>query len=229
MRTHLIVIVGLLLSVPMARAESPSPEQSVELLVHAYHGINELSGKEVMETWAEVRRDPKPYLPFLKARVSLERLEAAQDVEQLRGILNAAQILILLGGNEEREFLVSRLKELHQKRDALSVQVNARAPRRGATLAPSEEASYRAVVLHRGRVTQLENTILRGFAEAGDARLRDTLLARLDTDEDMRDRYIEYFEATGRKDPVVRARLKKMLNATGSPTTEQHLRRFFAE
>ncbi|KFA94713.1 hypothetical protein Q664_01415 [Archangium violaceum Cb vi76] len=176
-----------------------------------------------------MRRNPKPYLPFLKARLSLERLEAAKDVEQFRGILNSAHILILLGGDDEREFLVTQLKHLHQKRDELSTQVKKRAPKSGASLSPSEEASFKELVRHRGRVTQLENAILRGFAEVGDSRLRDTVLPRLDYDTDMRDRYIEYFEVTGRKDPVVRARLKKLLEAPGSPVTEQHLRRFFEE
>ncbi|WP_152621841.1 hypothetical protein [Archangium violaceum] len=229
MRTHVIVIAGLLLSAPVSRAATPPPEQAVEQLIHANHGLTELSGKEIKETWEEVRRNPKPYLPFLKARLSLERLEAAKDVEQFRGILNSAHILILLGGDDEREFLVTQLKHLHQKRDELSTQVKKRAPKSGASLSPSEEASFKELVRHRGRVTQLENAILRGFAEVGDSRLRDTVLPRLDYDTDMRDRYIEYFEVTGRKDPVVRARLKKLLEAPGSPVTEQHLRRFFEE
>jgi hypothetical protein len=229
MRTHFIVIAGLLLSAPVSQAAPPPPEKAVELLIHANHGLNELSGKEVMETWEEVRRNPKPYLPSLKAQISLERIEAVQDVEQFRGILNATHILILLGREEERDFLVAKLKQLHQKRDELSTQVKARAPDRSDSLSPREEETFKALVRHRGRVTQLENAILRGFAEAGDPRLRDTILPRLEHDQDMRDRYIEYFEATGRKDPVVRARLKKMLEAPGSPVTEQHLRRFFEE
>jgi hypothetical protein len=229
MRPHVVVITGLLLSAPVSRAATPPPEQAVEQLIHAHHGLTALSGKEIMETWEEVRRNPKPYIPFLKVRVSLEHLEATHDVGQFRGILNSAHILILLGGNEEREFLVAQLKQLHQKRDELSTLVKSRAPGRGASLSPREEESFRELVRHRGRVTQLENAILMGFAEAGDARLRDTLLPRLDHDKDMRDRYIEYFEATGRKDPVVRAHLKKLLEDPGSPVTEQHLRRFFEE
>lgn len=229
MRPHVIVIAGLLLSAPVSRAATPPPEQAVEQLIHAPHGLTVLSGKEVEETWEEVRRNPRPYLPYLKAQLSLERLEAAKDVEQLRGILNSARILLLVGRNEEREFLVTQLKQLQQKRDELSAQVKTRAPKSGASPSPSEEASFKELVGHRGRVTQLENAILRGFAEAGDSRLRDTLLPRLDHDEDMRDRYIEYFEATGREDPAVRARLKKLLEAPGSPVTKQNLRRFFEE
>ncbi|QRK04215.1 hypothetical protein JQX13_28530 [Archangium violaceum] len=182
-----------------------------------------------MEAWEEVRRNPKPYVPFLKARLSLERIEAARDVDRFRGILNAALLLIRLGGNEERAFLVEQLKQLHQRRDALSTQVKERAPGRGASPAPRGEDAFKELLGHRGRVTQLESAILRGFAEAGDPRLRDTVLPRLDHDQDMRDRYIEYFEATGREDPVVRARLKKLLEAQGSPVTEQRLRHFFEE
>ncbi|WP_257454820.1 hypothetical protein [Archangium lipolyticum] len=226
MRTHVIVIMGLLFVAPLSRAAVPPPEQAVEQLLHASHGINELSGKEILETWEEVRRNPKPYLPFLRARLTLESIEAAKEPERLRDILGATGLLLRLGGNEEREYLAARLKELHRKRDELSAQVKVRAHSLGASIARDDE-SFRTQVWHRGRLIQVENAILRGFAEERDSRLRDTLLPRLEQDADMRDRYIEYFEVTARQDPVVRARLKKMLAAPGSPVTEKRLRRFF--
>jgi hypothetical protein len=229
MRIHIAVIAGLMLLAPVSKAASPTPAQTVERLLRANHGITVMSGKEVMQAWDEVRRNPKPYLPYLKERLSLESIEAAEDWSRLREIRNAASLLFRLGGSEERGFLLTRLKELQHKRDELSKQVHARAPRPGASLSPSEDASFTALVKHRGRYSILEQDILRSFADAGDPSLRDTLLPRLDHDKDMRDRYIEYFEATGREDPVVRVRLKKMLEAPDSLETEHHLRRFFEE
>ncbi len=104
-----------------------------------------------------------------------------------------------------------------------------RAPRPGAPLAASEEAPFRALVKRWGRLSQVERDILRGFSEAGDPSLRDTVLPRLEHDADMRDSYIEYFSATGREDPLVRARLKKMREKPSTPQTEDNLRRFFEE
>jgi hypothetical protein len=70
--------------------------------------------------------------------------------------------------------------------------------------------------------------LLRAFAAVKDARLRDLLLPRLESGE-LREAYIDYLAATGQQDPVVRDRLRKMLEAPASPVTEQHLRRFFDE
>jgi hypothetical protein len=229
MRARVFVIVGLLLAAPLSHAAAPSPAAAVDLLLHANHGINEMSGKEVMDTWEAVRRDPAPYLPHLKQRLSVENIEAAGDTLELREIRNATSLLFLLGGGEERGFLHARLKELQVKRDELSKQVRAKAPAPGAALSPSEDASFTALVKHWGRYSQLEQDILRGFAKAGDPSLRDTVLPRLEDDSDMRDAYLEYFEATSRGDPLVRDRLKKLLEAPVSPLTRHNLKHFFEE
>jgi hypothetical protein len=228
MRNHWIVITGVMLAAPFSKAASPHPAQTVEMLLHTNHGINELAGKEVRETWEEVRRDPKPYLPHLKARLTLERIEAAEDREQFRGIRNAISFLFKLGGSEARGFLMTRLKELHAKRDALTAQVHARVSRPGATHSLlHEDASFVALLERRGRFSRVEQDILSGFAEAGDPSLRDTLLPRLKSDEDMLGYYVEYFKATGRNDSLVRAHLKKMLETPGSLSSREYLRSFF--
>ncbi|MFY0566951.1 hypothetical protein ACN28E_24360 [Archangium lansingense] len=230
MRNHVIAIVSLVLMAPFSRADSCSPEEAVKLLIHSPHGVSGLASKELRDTWEEMKRNPKPYLPALKAQITMQRIEATTDNEQLRGILNAINYLVLLGGDEGRNMLVARLKELQQKRDVLSPELKARGRRlSSSTTPPSEWESFKANVKGLKRLLSVESTILDGFAQAGDLRLRDTVLPRLDDDKDMRDRYIEYFEATGRKDPVVRARLKKMLEAPASPSTRQSLKHFFEE
>ncbi|MFY0530544.1 hypothetical protein ACN28I_47715 [Archangium gephyra] len=157
----------------------------------------------------------------------MQRTEAATDKEQLRGILNAVKYLVLLGGDEGRNMLVARLKELQQKRDVLSPELKERSRRLSSTAPPGEQESFEAGVMRLNRLLSVENTILDAFADAGDLRLRDTVLMRLGDDEDMRDRYIEYFKATGRQDPVVRACLEKMLEAPASPATRRSLKHFF--
>ncbi|WNG60922.1 hypothetical protein F0U59_44105 [Archangium gephyra] len=221
MRNHALLIVSLVLMAPFSRADSRSPEEAVEQLVHSLHGVSGMASKELRDTWEEMKRDPKPYLPALKARITVQRIEAAKDQEQLRGIMNAVAYLVALGGDEGRNLLVARLRELHSKRDVLFAELKKQGRREGE--------SFEAQVMLLNRFLTVERTILHGFSEAGDPRLRDTLLPRLDHDEDMRDSYIEYFEATARKDPVVRARLEKMLEAPVSPVTQRNLKRFFEE
>jgi hypothetical protein len=184
----------------------------------------------VMDTWETVRRDPGPYLPHLRTWISVERIEAAENPVQLHAPLNALGLLLQLGGREERGFARDFLKQLQAKRDALTVQVQARIRAAGAaSQALRDDASFRALIQRRGPFTQSEREVLRQFAELGDPSLCDLLLPRLDQDPDMRDTYIEYLGATCRKDPVVRARLRKMLEAPPSPQTAGALRHFFEE
>lgn len=230
MRARFFVFVGLLFSAPLSHAAEPSPAAAVDLLLHANHGISEMSGKEVMDTWEAVRRDPAPYLPHLRAYLTLERIEAAKDPVQLHVPLSALGLLFRLGGSEERGFARDFLEQLQAKRDELSVPVEARIRAAGADArALADDPSFRDLIQHRGRFTLVAHEVIRRFSERGDPSLRDLLLPRLDQDADMRDASIEYFEATCRKDPLVRARLKKMLEGPLTPLTRYNLKHFFEE
>lgn len=206
-----------------------SPAEAVDLLVQSHHGASELAGPEMRQLWEEVRRNPQPYLAPLRARVSLELLEVTQEPRAHQATLSAASYLIVLGGEGERQRVVALLRELQREQDALSARIAAAARVRPLTAMPAEERmSFWALVGRQNRLLDTEGFLLRAIAAVGDARLRDLLLPRLESSE-LREAYIDYLATTGRQDPVVRARLRKMLEAPASPVMEQHLRRFFDE
>ena len=232
MRIHVrTTLVGLLLLAAVSRAETPSPDQVVTTLLHTQYCTPERPGQPPREPLATMRRDPRPYLPFLRARVSLERLERIEGEkdfqEQRREMFHAAWYLALLGGDEERDFLMEQMRQAQREGDQLTQQVNAWLSR---TPPPSrEDAAFRQLVEHRGIVQGFELNLLTDFKEVGDPRLRDLLLPRLDHDRDGREGYIEYFMVTCREDPRVRARLRRMLEAPDDPSLEELLRRFFRD
>ena len=229
MKPHTLVIIGLLLVASASHAVTPSPEQAVEILTHANHGLTEMSGQIVMETWEEVRQNPKPYIPALKEQMSLARLEATTASYELNPILNAATLLMTVGGSEERDFLVSFMKNLQQKRDEVSTKLKSQRPRRGAVSTSKEDKALQALTWQHVRLSQLETTILNGFKRASDPRLRDLLLARMDREEVMLEGYLDYFTATCREDPLVRARLEKLVIPPNFGTERRSLQRFFAK
>jgi hypothetical protein len=222
-------VTGLLLWAPLSHAAPRGPEEeTVQLLLHSNHGATELASKRVRAAMEAVRRDPRPYLPALRVHITLERIEAATDAEQLRAIKNAAWLLISLGGEQEREALKEQLRALQSRRDELSAQPLG--PGAGPlSLEQRQQPSFRARVTQVNRLIAVEVALVRGFAASGDVRLKDALLSRLEQEElGLQEVYIDYFAATARGDSVVQARLRKMLEAPPSPATEQHLRRFFS-
>ncbi|RKG85081.1 hypothetical protein D7V88_20630 [Corallococcus terminator] len=198
-------------------------------MLHANHGISELSGEEMRQSWEAVRRNPQPHLPYLRSRATLSQLDAAQDPLAFQASLKAISYLLVLGQDAERQQVVELLREVQREQDVVSAQVATLARGRNiASMSPDEQPGYRAQVVRMNRLLDAEGFIVRAFAAVGDARLRDLLLPRLDSSE-LRNGYIDYLTTTGLQDPVVRARLKMMLEGSPSPVTEQHLRRFFAQ
>lgn len=78
-------------------------------------------------------------------------------------LLSVLLSFLFLGGDEERDMLVVRLKELHQKRDVLSVEVKERGRRLSSATPPSERESFEARVMLLNRFLIVENTVLDGF------------------------------------------------------------------
>jgi hypothetical protein len=227
MRILGIVITGMMFLTTAARAAPPPPRSTVEMLIHLNHGLSPLAGKEVLDTWEQVRQDPEPYLPFLKAHVTLERIEAAEDPLEFRSIQSALWFLFTLGGMEERAFMRAQVSALSARLDSVSPQMMAQLPKVGVSRSESEERAFQEVLGRYNRLSTLQQDILRLFAEAKDPSLRDVLVPRLEHDTGMLERYIDYFLATCREDPYVRFQLHKLLEAPSSLQAKDELKRFF--
>src|SRR5690349_14058254 len=93
MRNHVLVIVSLVLLALFSRADARTPEEAVQRLIRSTHGVSEMASKELRATWEEMKRNPRPYLPALRAQSAVQRIEAAKDMEQLRIIQNAVKYL----------------------------------------------------------------------------------------------------------------------------------------
>jgi hypothetical protein len=190
-----------------------SPEQTADLLSRASHGFTPLSGIEVLEMLEEAKRSPGIFVPLLSVHLRAASITRASEpnIADLQAG-NSVAVLAQLG-EQGRAALASAWRELQAALDEEERALGERAK----VLGPGRHPELEARRAKADRLIGVQLAIVYGLASAGDARLRDDLLARFDQDDFTRQTWsIEYFENTAKGDPKVKEKLRPYFESPGS-------------
>jgi hypothetical protein len=183
----------------------------VESLQGSVHGLDATRNPEIGKLIETIRRDPTPYIPLLGARLQPATI-ADGDEENVRQAAIAAGLLVRACGEAGRTLAARHFDALH----AQSREISARLVRPAAR----EEKARQADIVQAQRSDRLisvARAIIAEFAAAGDARLRDSLVARFPTDDYITQlSSLTYFEKAAPADPKVQALLRTQFESRKS-------------
>ena len=196
------------------------------MVVNTAHGMTWESGPEVLSAFERYKKDPAPHVPHFLVFLDERRVRSA-DQRTWMMCANAASLLTF-GNAEGRKLLRQKLVEFQTVRDGLRATQSAALKGLPAKPSAAELAPLLAREEEIKNLIRVERSGVSGFASQRSLELRDLVLSRVETDSDLQDTYVDYFEATAKADPEVRARLQKMLDSKRALGLAPHLKRFLA-
>jgi len=193
--------------------ETPlDPQDVVERITLAPHGVAAASGEEVEALAKRIQEDPGRYVPVLEGYLDLGRWIKTDDLEARRRAANAAVVLVEHGGEAGRAAAAAALGAILAEQEVVAARRAERvAGLRRETVREDELAEVRHLDRDLGALTELRNTIVRSLQNVGDPRSAQLLVGHLAANVDgLQAIAVPYLMETAADDPEVRAALRRL-------------------